>query len=340
MKALIISIFALISLTPFAAFPNSKIIDGIDTFGSKRISPTKITEKYGKSIDHWVIASKNSLSEYASLKKEIEDSIKDEYHFAYVDLALITYFQPSGNYVTVDVVEPHEASERMAFLPNPQLQLEDPDGLIALWDKYHQVGRTLQAEGQFENPKSCPVWHCSFGFESPKLEPFLETFNQLVPKNQEKLIQILQQDARPQFRGNAAFLLAHTKNGNDLVKHALGSTRDPSLLVRNNLVRVLSEIARRHPEIEISLEPILQVLKFPNTTDRNKAGYTLVYLSQIERNKPVIIHAAGFTLFEMLKLLQPNNHDPAYQVLKNISGQHFDRRDYASWERWLLSQKK
>jgi hypothetical protein len=183
--------------------------------------------------------------------------------------------------------------------------------------------------------KTCPAWHCTHGFENSKLAPFLEKFNKLVPPNENKLARILKEDSRPQYRGNAAFLLAHIKNGRAVANYVLGSVGDPSEMVRNNAVRVLGEIAMKHTEIDIPVEPILKVLNFPATTDRNKAGYVLSSLSQKPMNMKPIIQSGGFILFEMLKLKQPNNHDPAYLILKNVSGQNFGERDYHAWENWL-----
>lgn len=311
-------------------------MNGFDTFGSKRISATEISKQYGAQIDEWVAAGKNQRLEYGELKKVIESAIKNQFGFAYVNLSLITYFAPHpGDYVTVDVVEPQDAAKRMSFLPEPKGQFDDPDGLIALWEQYLQLAFEIQRAGQFEYPKTCPAWHCTHGFENPKLAPFLEKFSKFVPSNEKKLARILREDARPQFRGNAAFLLAHIKSGQAVVKYVLGSIRDSSELVRNNAVRVLSDIAMKHPEIEIPVEPILQALNFPATTDRNKAGYTLVSPSQKEKNKKAIIQSVGQILLDMLKLQQPNNHDPAYAILKNISGQNFGERDYEAWEKWL-----
>jgi hypothetical protein len=335
-KSLLVSI-VLVFTTGCVTTPKAQaVVKGLDTFGSKRISAEEVSRQYGPMIHDWVLAGKNQKPEYQDLKNEIEAAIKNQYGFAYVSLSLITYFAPySGDYLTVDVVEPEDVGQRMAFLPDPKGKFEDPDGLIALWDQYLQLAFELQRSGQFEYPKSCPAWHCTHGFENPKLAPFLKKFNRLVPPNEKILARILKEDSRPEFRGNAAFLLAHIKGGESVVKYVLASVTDSSELVRNNAVRVLSDIAMKHPDIEIPVEPILQVLNFPAATDRNKAGYTLASLSLKEKNKKPILSKAGTILLAMLKLEQPNNHDPAYTILKNISGETFGARDYDSWESWI-----
>lgn len=45
-----------------------------------------------------------------------------------------------------------------------------------------------------------------------------------------------------------------------------------AVAVPRPVMRVLAEIALRHPQIEIPLVPILEVLEFPATTDRSKAA--------------------------------------------------------------------
>lgn len=312
-------------------------INGIDTFGSKRVSASVIEQQFGEQLNQLSQEEQNrNYDKLALIKQRIESSIKNQYHFAYVKISLVTYFQPNpGKYITIDVVEPEDVASRMAFLPEPSGKFDDPNGLIALWEEYLQLGIELHRLGQFEYPKTCPAWHCIHGFENPKLVPYLKKFNDLVPLNESKLVTILSKDARPQFRANAAFLLAHIKNGKALIRYLLPIVCDPVDVVRNNAVRVLSEVAMKHPELHMPVEPILKVLNFPATTDRNKAGYALLSLSLIQENKLIIIRDAGKILIEMLKLKQPNNHDLAYSILKNLSGKTFGEHDYEAWENWL-----
>ena len=41
----------------------------------------------------------------------------------------------------------------------------------------------------------------------------------------------------------------------------------------------------------------------------------------------------------LLKLEKANNHDPAYEILKQVSGEGFGERDYAAWERWAAEAR-
>jgi hypothetical protein len=37
---------------------------------------------------------------------------------------------------------------------------------------------------------------------------------------------------------------------------------------------------------------------------------------------------------KMLRLLQPNNHEYAHEILVVLAGQDFGARNYAAWENW------
>lgn len=312
----------------------------VDTLGSPRITDSLIKTRYGSKIDALSEIPEVDYENFFRLKREIEATIKNDFGLAYAGLAIVTYFPPlSGRYLTVDVVEVGDVKERMPFLAVPTGKYQDPDGLIALWDEYQSLALDLLKSGQLQYPKSCPAWHCTLGFEHPQLSPYLPRFSSLAVKNEAALVQILRDDARANFRANAAFLLAHVKDGNKLVRSYVSSAIfDSSDLVRNNAIRVLTTIAREHTSIPIDVAVIIKALRFPTTTDRNKAGYVLTALSEKAELKPIILKGAGWVLFDMLKLNQPNNHDPAYTVLKSISGQEYGDRDYMSWKSWLESE--
>ncbi len=93
-----------------------------------------------------------------------------------------------------------------------------------------------------------------------------------MPAAERELVAVLHEDKRADRRAAAAFLLAHLASGERVVELMLPSITDPSELVRNNAMHVLSLIAIDHPEVPIPVAPILEALRFPSTTDRNKAS--------------------------------------------------------------------
>jgi hypothetical protein len=86
---------------------------------------------------------------------------------------------------------------------------------------------------------------------------------------------------------------------------------------------------------------VLHALNGPTTTDRNKAVAVVAGLvarpdgAKLYRE---VIAQAGPILIKLLALEQPNNHDFAYSILKQVSGKDFGERDVAAWQRWLAEQ--
>lgn len=88
-------------------------------------------------------------------------------------------------------------------------------------------------------------------------------------------------------------------------------------------------------DVAIPIDPFLEALDYPETTDRNKALATQDGLAARPENKPVLLNKAGPRLIKLLRLLQPNNHDFAYSILKKVSSTDFGERSYKDWEAWL-----
>ena len=101
------------------------------------------------------------------------------------------------------------------------------------------------------------------------------------------------------------------------------------------MLRVLAVIANDHPEIAIPLDPVLEALQFPTTTDRNKASAILAGLARRPEHRAAIRANAGPALIAMLALAQPNNHDFAYEILKLISSRDLGEHAIAEWRAWL-----
>jgi hypothetical protein len=172
-------------------------------------------------------------------------------------------------------------------------------------------------EGEL-SPKrvDCPAFHCFGDPAHAALRARATKFAERVPHRHDELVAILREDGRDDWRAAAAFLLAYTR----------------------------AHIAMHHPEIAIPLDPILEALEFPTTTDRNKAAAILSGVVKRSAVSPAVRHLvverAGDTLFAMLQLSQPNNHDFAYEILKAVSGESYGERDHAAWEAWLCRSRQ
>jgi hypothetical protein len=317
------------------------MLKGVDVFGTTQITAELIQQRFGNELEALVQAiaahkDQAFMDSYAKITGEIQ-AMGD---FAYVSLSPIMYYDRGNSfYLTVDVVDQRDKARRLNFLAPPAKRFADPDGLLAKWSEYQETGRALAEKGDLELDKMhCPAFHCVWGFAHPKLKKYEKIFQTRVPKNKEKLKAILHGDERETYRANAAFLLAHISDPHELVNAVLPAIRDADATVRNNVMRVLSQIAEERREVLVPIRPFLDALDFPDTSDRNKSLATLEGLAARPDNKAILLNEAGPRLIQILRLLQPNNHDFAYAILKKISGKDFGERNYEAWDKWLRDQ--
>lgn len=305
----------------------------IDIFGTRQITLEALLVTHGDEL--------RKFREPTFDRKALLAKIGQLGDFVHVSPSLIGYYKPEGMkyYLTLDFVDRSDASRRMPFLHAPTGTYQDPEGLLADWQTYesklHELWRS-QRMGFSRVP--CPAFHCLGDPTHPEVKQLADRFAARAPAHVEDLAAILRDDKNVENRGAAAYLLAYSKDGPALVKILVPAFRDSSSLVRNNSMRVVHDIAAYHPELEVPLEPVLEALDYPDTTDRNKASAILDAL--LKRPDAARLHCpiatrAGATLLAMLRLQQPNNHDFAYSILKAISGNDFGERDDAAWEAWL-----
>lgn len=309
-------------------------IKAIDLYGTTRFTVEDLRRKLGDRLTRWL--ETEDEAESRQLGGELEAELLN-LGFAWVGLSPIGYYKEGGEmewYVTIDVVEERDRARRMAFGAAPTAELADVAGLAAAWDEYMKRGTDLRQAGALKNVRvACPAFHCLHGFEHPELAAFGTRFDADVPAHRDALVRLLREARDARLRGAAAFLLAHLRDGDDVVAVLLPALRDPDSLVRNNAMRVLQDIAHHRPDVAVPVEPALAAIDFPATTDRNKALAMLHGLAARPELRPAI-RARAPQLIAALRLQQPNNHDFAYQILKTISGEAHGERDYAAWERW------
>ncbi|HYO73947.1 MAG TPA: hypothetical protein VEU33_48550, partial [Archangium sp.] len=121
-----------------------------------------------------------------------------------------------------------------------------------------------------------------------------------------------------------------------LVKALLPSVRDPHEGVRNEALRRLGSARERSKKPGIvPIEPVLEALWYPLATDRNKAGWTLVHILEVEGtiHRQQILDKAGEVLLEMAGMRSELDREPSRKVLAMLAGQDFGD-DMAAWRRW------
>lgn len=323
----------LLLATACAAQPALK---GVDLYQSDQLTTEEVRAEFQNDLEALAEAqSDGDYERFGALYTSILEGVRAKGNFAYVDLSPVQYYRDGDDvfYVTVDVVDVRDSTARMRFRPPPADTLADPGDLIAAWQDYQQEAIALLRSDQLPplEDGACPALHCLTGFDHPALEPYLERFEHGVPQHRAALTGVLRRDAREAHRAAAAFLLAHTSNAQALADSLLPALRDPSSTVRNNAVRVLMALAWQGADLPPA--PFVEALRYPSTTDRNKAAYVLDALARRPGAGAEIMPAVP-ALLDLLRLQQPNNHAPAYSILKKLSGKDFGERDYAAWERW------
>lgn len=323
---------------PAAAPVTSDELVAIDMFGTRQVSLAHLLAAHGAELRAFAAAA---MRGDASLDSgALKGRLARLGDFASVALALIGYYEPGGMkyYLTVDFVDRADAARRMPFVPAPTGTHADPEGLLARWGAYDSQISELMASGAMSLERlDCPAFHCLGDHQHPQVKALAAGFVAQVPAHADELAAILRDDRDPLHRAAAAYLLAYASDGPALVAVLLAAFRDESSLVRNNAMRVISDIASYHPELAVPLEPVLAALDYPNTTDRNKASAILAGLLArpgAAVHYPGVAARSGATLLALLRLQQPNNHDFAYAILTRISGHSFGERDYAAWEAW------
>jgi len=102
----------------------------------------------------------------------------------------------------------------------------------------------------------------------------------------------------------------------------------------------MMEMAAFDRNREYPVKDLIAALEFPSAEDRNKSAYVLVSLVKSPRYRTAIDKEAVPSLLKLLRLRQANNHDPAYEILKELSGKTFGDRDYKDWESWAAAHLK
>jgi hypothetical protein len=315
----------------------------VDLFKTNQTNIKIIQKKFGDNFQRMaeimqspdsVTTEKNSQNMSELLSKTI-DGINELGNFSLVTVSPIVY--PAGHvtYFTVDVVDKSDKKRLSYFSTKPTGNLPDPDHLIKSWQEYEKIAFVKFLKSNTAPIiKSCPAFHCVFGYDYPELEKYRNIFVNQVPKNKAALIAVLKQDKDENKRAAAAYLLAHIHDANELVKILIPSMRDPSNGVRNSAMRVLGATLANN-NVDFPVDEAITALDYPMETDRNKALYIILSLTNQPRYAKYIALHAKTELIEELKMRQLNLHSLAYESLKKISGKNYNEHNYKAWEKWL-----
>ena len=355
-----VSTLRLLAATAFAqlcasAQPAAPPVRSIDIYGSSVFDPAAFRAEFGSDILRFVelgwqaglggsVPPPNAEQLEASMEAtnlKIRNALEARAPLAYFNLGVTLDFGPPQQVdVSIDVVEKVDEARRMPFRAAPTQDLADPGGALALWAEYQQKMYELALAGapMLVDDSNCPVLHCIAPFDLPELAPYLPRLNAGAQQHEDALYAVARDSTDAEERATALFLLAHTDDVQRLAPVLGRAIYDPNGGVRNNAMRVLMFLAQRHPEVDFPIRDLVAALDFPSSADRNKAAYTVSGLADQTRYRDIIRADAVPAALRLLRLEKPNNHDPAYEILKQVSGEAFGDRDYAAWERWAATR--
>lgn len=289
-----------------------------------------------------ILLSPKSLTSEENIKKaetiftSVSLEISKLGDFKMASLSPLMYPDSKTVYFTIDLVDKADQARLDKFMKAPAKTLADPEHLIDAWKKYEKTGEKLfMLSKSMIKYKSCPAFHCVYGFEHPELKKYLPLFDLHVERNKSQLTQILKQDKNAEKRSAAAYLLSHIRNGRELIELLTPSMRDVDGGVRNAVMRVLAQALIKVKTSDFPVQDLIDTLDYPHLTDRNKGLYIMQTLVREPKYAKYISQHARPQLLQQLKMTQKNVHDQAYDILKQISGKNFAERDYRSWELWL-----
>lgn len=323
--------------------------DIVDVYGVNQETATAIKQHYARRVrdvemtlmTEFInmtigIQHPKRFQQLLKLKNQLIQDIKQNGHFAFVDLQTVNYPGKQTIYTTIEIV-PQNKPERLGFIPNKSphsigfKQHDLIDRMITYQNKAMQLLITNQIDLR---DHTCPVYHCTVPFNHPTLKPYLAIFNSGVLHEKKNIIHALNHDQNPERRAAAAFLIGHFTNPHEILSLLSLHVNDQDDGVRNNVLRVIGETISKAHITNINTLPFLKLLDSPYVTDRNKALIVLLTAADSESGKQQIIQNDKGHLLSLFRLKQPNNHDIAYGILKKISGQDFGQTNTQGWEQW------
>ncbi|WP_131782377.1 HEAT repeat domain-containing protein [Legionella gresilensis] len=326
----------------------------IDLYGDNSNHANQVLKKYSSEVKKLINNTneiilmndakkqERELLNLAMKKKYLVERIKKNEHYAFVDFQTIYYPAERNYYTTIEVVR-HDEKHRLHYIQqkiNVSTNKTNQNDLIEQRIKFDKLEMHLLNENKLGPTDAiCPVYHCVSGFNNPALQPYLKVFNEGAIKQKKLIKKTLSDDPNPERRAAAAFLVGHFKDPKEIIATLTSSINDRSEAVRNNVMRVMGQTIEKSHLFDIDANKVLPLIDSPYTTDRNKALFILSSAVKSEKNKKIILEKGKKRIVDILRLKQPNNHEFAYLILKEISGKNYSDTDIQSWQNWLNTVK-
>lgn len=206
----------------------------------------------------------------------------------------------------------------LVFAPSPKGTARLPSNMLAAHREFMTALQRAVRTG--ETAESDSLGHSMMEYAPARAVQ--RRYQQYALGNIPLLRDVLHTSADEQHRALAAQIIAYAQNKNAVVPDLVQALRDPGENVRNNATRALAMMAgyaQRHPAsmIRVPYEPFVDMLNSPIWTDRNKASFVLMSLTE-SRDRALLnaIRRRGFnSLTDMVRWQSSGHALPAAMIL-------------------------
>ena len=309
MKALRILLFLLLS--PVVNAQDRFTIESIDIYGLRSIKESEVRAQLPFSEGDAVQLDVG----------EISDTVAAELGVARVEIAGVCCTDSGGAVAYVGVEE--SSGQSPPYLPSPvgdtRLPAEVVETSVALDEAIFAAVRRGEAGEDRSQGHSL--------IEAPDARVLQMKFVGFADVYWEALLEVLHQSRDASQRAIAAQVIAYASDKSAVVPHLVRAALDADDGVRNNATRALGVIATYANEnpslhIEIPPEPFIDMLWSVSQTDRNKASFLLMVLT--ESHDPLLMSRlrarALFPLIEICNWSWDGHSLPACLILERALG--------------------
>ena len=332
-------LMSLLLTAPPAGAQSTATLRGVDVYRSTALTPERARSLFGPRINEVVVLLNHhrpaSVEKAEKVRKSIERDAAKIPGVADAAVAISEYFTSVDHamYVTFDIVDEGDRA-RLAFTPAPKKKMPDPAGLLAAWKAYYDLGSVLSRRGQMPVDRpACPGFYCLWGGATPELDALQTRFVAGASAKEMELRAVLSYDADPEKRAAALFVLSYGPRGEKVLALCLAALKDPSAVVRGAALQILADVVNHRKDLPVDADRITPLVDDPSGSVRRKTLGLLVPMVADDNQRRKIL-AAVPRLLDILRLSEPGSRDLAYTVLGQLSKKTFDKRDYASWEKW------
>jgi len=311
---------------PDSGPPPTYVLGGIDIFGAT---------KTPKSVILGIIDIKEGTPITADVVVALDQKLRDTGKFAYSQVSS-TAFGNRKSYLSVDVVEKADA-KRLDFYPAPTGNVAVPQELLDWVRRYEKASFQLF---QTKPREMRDIDSGHFLDVDEGLRQYQEKMVEMVPPNYDILVKGLREDKDPVKRAECATLLGYAKDKKAVIIPLEAALKDPAVDVRAAAARSLVPIAylAAHTAVPFPLDPVLEMARYPTSSDRAKAVAILLQLSADPVNFPTIREKIGGILVEMAAAHQPVQREHSLTLLSIVTGESYGK-DLAKWEAWWKAQQ-